>query len=454
MSSSQLPYGTNAWLFLNEDEPKHTNYNSPDSCYQTLIKYKIYDEVDFLGIAFFSVVDATKGCTIQMGDSPHPGGLTNQDYLTYILKDARQVNPDIKFLATMIYSGDNTLLKIFAGGVDPQTAATDFANNLVDYLKTNGMNGMDIDWENELVGMTQQQFKILFTTIRQVFDAQSEKYYLTMAPAGAYGGIDYPTLNSAFDIISPQFYDGSDLSEYLSAGMSPSLIGYGAQFEPGNAAPNSSAQQVWNDVSSGFSYSGSQYVWQDIFMWRFNSGNFQFEQAQFMILHQLANPSTSDNFDDSTIIQAAGNPQITQMNIRSGDVLNAVQSVNTGTGEYNTGTDPSNLSQGIFTLIQHGGDSGTGATINIPLDDPIVSISGYTGIWFGWQCVLQLSLTSKSGKTYGPYGSMASATSKNAFNQTGTAGQSVVAFKGSTVTVPLADGSQTAIIASLNAVFA
>src|SRR5689334_11780598 len=290
-----LPFGMNAWLFLNEDEPPNTNYNSSNSCFQSLINYKVYNSVNFLGIAFFEAVPTTNGSyTIEIGSSSHPGGLTNQDYLNFVLKDARQVNPNIMFLATMVYSGTNTLAAIFSGGGNPQTEATAFANNLVAYLKANGMNGMDVDWESDVTNMTQSQFQILFSTIRQVFDQQPVKYYLSFTPTWPTDSIDYPTLNSAFDFISPQFYDGQPLSSFLDAGMSPSKIGYGAQFEPGNAAPNASAQQVWDAVSTGFSANSTQYVYQDIFMWRFNSGNFQFEQAQYMILYQLGNPPTGN----------------------------------------------------------------------------------------------------------------------------------------------------------------
>lgn len=450
---ANLQNGINAWVFLNEDEPPQTSYTSSDSCYQSLITSKVYDSASFLGIAFFEVVPATQGSTIQIGNGSHPGGLTNQDYLNFVLRDAREVNPDIKFLATMVYSGSNTLAAIFSGGGNPQTQASNFANNLVSYLKSNGMNGLDIDWEGDVSDqMTQAQFKVLFSTIRTVFDQQPVKYYLSFTPAWPTSTIDYPTVNSAFDFVSPQFYDGTSLSEFLDAGISPAVIGYGAQFEPGNAAPNASAQQVWNVVSEGFSSAGTQYNYQDIFMWRLNSGNFQFEQAQFMILGQLGNPPASNFFDDTAIIAAAGNPNMTKMTIRSGDVLNAIQSVNTGTGPYNTGTQGTET--GIFTLLQHGGNSGGAQVITIPLNDPIVSISGYTGPWYGWQCVLQLTLTGKSGTTYGPFGSMAGSTARNPFVQTAPAGQSVVGFSGSTVTVPLAGGSQTAIIASLNAVFA
>ena len=225
---ANLPYGLNAWIFLNEDEPSGTDYNSSDSCYQTLIKYKIYSNVAFLGIAFFEVVPAGNGSTIQIGSSSHPDGLTNQDYLNSILKDARQVNPGIKFLATMVYSGDNTLTAIFSGGGDPQAQATTFANNLVAYLKDNGMNGLDIDWEPPLsTQLSPSQFKILFSTIRQVFDQQPEKYYLSMAPAWTYPPLDYSTINSTFDFVTPQFYDGTSVSDFLNAGISPARIGYG-----------------------------------------------------------------------------------------------------------------------------------------------------------------------------------------------------------------------------------
>lgn len=308
---ADLPYGINAWLLLNEDEPPKTNYNDSNSCFQSLINYKIYDSVTFLGIAFFEVAPATTGDTIQIGSSSHPGGLTNQDYLNSVLKDARQVNPNIKFLATMDYSGDTTLASIFSAGGDPQTQATEFANNLVTYLKNNGMNGLDVDWESDVSQrMTKPQFQILFSTIRTVFDQQPVKYYLSFTPAWPTPTIDYPTLNSAFDFISPQFYDGTLLPTFLNAGMSPAKIGYGAQFEPGNTAPNSSAQQVWTAVSEGFSYKTTQYSYQDIFMWRFNSGNFQFEQAQFMILYQLGNPPTGNTFNDTSIVAAAGNPRL------------------------------------------------------------------------------------------------------------------------------------------------
>lgn len=450
---SKLANGLNAWIFLNEDEPPGSNYNSENSCFQSLIRYKTYKSIDFLGIAFFEVSNGPDGYSIQIGAANHPGGATNQDYLKNILRDAREVNPNIKFLATTVYSGSNTLTSIFSNGGDPKSNSIAFAKNLVKYLKENGMNGLDIDWENQVESMTREQFAILFSAIREEFDSNPVKYYLSFTPADNMGGIDYPTLNTAFDFISPQFYDSKSLSYFISAGMSPAKIGYGAQFEPGNNAPNSSAQQVWDAVCPGFEANGKTYDYQDIFVWRLNSGNFQFEQAQFMILGEIANPSATNNFDDSNIIAAAGNPNITQITIRSGNVLDAIQTSNTGLSSYNKGTQPPGTETGNFSLPQHGGTSGESKTINIPLNDPIVSISGYTGVWFGWNCVLQLTLTTKSGTTFGPFGNMSSASSQSPFKQNGQIGQSLVAFKGSTVTVPLSGGGTTAIIASLTGIF-
>lgn len=208
----------------------------------------------FLALLFSKSFPPHKGSTIQIGNASHSGGLTNQDYLNFVLRDARQVNPGIKFLATMVYSGANTLAAVFSGGGDPQTQAANFANNLVTYLQSNGMNGLDIDWEGDVSDkMTRSQFQILFSAIRAEFDRQPVKYYLSFTPAWPTSSIDYATVNSQFDFVSPQFYDGTPLSDFLDAGISPSRIGYGAQFEPGNSAPNASAQQVWSMVSEGFS---------------------------------------------------------------------------------------------------------------------------------------------------------------------------------------------------------
>lgn len=136
-------------------------------------------------------------------------------------------------------------------------------------------------------------------------------------------------------------------------------------------------------------------------------------------------------FDDTDAARAANSP-ITKMRIRCGDVLNAIQATN-----------------GQRAMPQHGGDSGGASEWTLGPNDRIVQVSGYTGTWFGWTCVAQLTFKTRAGKTYGPFGSMANVTSKTPFSYTAGANEHVLAFYGSTINVPLADGSRTDIISSL-----
>ena len=91
--------------------------------------------------------------------------------------------------------------------------------------------------------------------------------------------------------------------------------------------------------------------------------------------------------------------------------------------------------------------------LSLNAGDSIVEVSGYTGTWFGWNCVLQITLKTQFGKTYGPYGSMEHATSQAPFSYVAGPAQALLAFYGTTVNVPLADGSRTDIIASIGATF-
>jgi hypothetical protein len=121
------------------------------------------------------------------------------------------------------------------------------------------------------------------------------------------------------------------------------------------------------------------------------------------------------------------------MTIRAGEVLDAVQATN-----------------GDFAMPQHGGGGGQAASIAIAAGDAIESVSGYTGIWYGWNCVLQLTITTRNGQVFGPYGSMNGSTSSTPFSFTAPTGQSIVAFSGSIVYVPEAGGDPSYIVASLS----
>ncbi|WP_211464600.1 endo-beta-N-acetylglucosaminidase [Collimonas silvisoli] len=142
------------------------------------------------------------------------------------------------------------------------------------------------------------------------------------------------------------------------------------------------------------------------------------------------------SFNDGPTITLLGNPLITGMNVMAGEILNAVQVTN-----------------GTYSLPQHGDTSGSAFSIEVASGDVIVSVSGATGVWYGWNCVAQLTFKTKNGVTYGPYGSMGGVTSSTPFSFSAPSGQSLLALSGSLVNVPLAGGSRVNIVRSLSPLF-
>ncbi|TDR81548.1 jacalin-like lectin [Paludibacterium purpuratum] len=446
MSTPNTPAkSVNAWIYLDEDEPAQTGYNSPDSCYQTLIRYDVYRATDMLNICFFNTVTLADGSySIVIGniDKQHPGGGTNADYLKWVVRDARKTNPEIKILATLGY-GANELNGIFSGPQSSWPASTAaFGKNLLTYLQQHDLDGFDVDWEAELdSSLTRQQFGMLFTAIRHAFDTAKDRYYyLTLSPANFAPNLQYidaEAVNGSCDFVNLQLYSGFiNKREYLKIGINDKLLAYGAKFESidgSDLAPYQCAQQAHDGMLSG----GYNIVTQ----WRLNSGDYQFEQAQQMLLHQLVYAESIPSFDDAPIVGAAGNPPITQLTIRSGDVLDAIQATNTGS--FSGISLP-------YQLPQHGGDGGRQSEIELASDDALVEVSGYTGTWYGWNVVVQLTVKTRKGLTFGPYGSMHGVTAKTAFAFTAPTGQSIVAFRGTSDVVPQANGKPSSVIASLN----
>lgn len=296
----------NAWILLDEDEPAGTNYNSSNSCYQTLIQNNIYQSVNILFICFVTTTP-TSANTIPAGDGSsytikirdidqegqvilHPYGLTNQDYMNYVIQDARKNNPNIKIAVTLDWTGDGKQLSnIFSNSkYTPQQNADNFAANLMAYLKHYGLDGFDIDWENKISEQTtQDQFKLLINAIGTQFKQQTDKhYYMTLSPAEV-GHLDATAVNNNMDFVNLQLYFDSTLPDkFKRAEVNPGLFAYGAKFETnGNvtdpqAMGHQTAQQAYLDNKTNYHYS--------IFTcWRLNSDNYVFEQEQQQLLYKL-----------------------------------------------------------------------------------------------------------------------------------------------------------------------
>ncbi|WP_170294979.1 glycoside hydrolase family 18 protein [Roseospira navarrensis] len=285
----------NAWIFLNEDEPSGTTYSDPTSCYQTLIRDGVYGAVDILYLCFATTlpvgpetVPATPAAqagsyTIAMGAASHAGGLTNQDYMDWVIRDARASNPSIRIAMTLNWGDGSLLSNIFtAGSLDPEPAAKAFAANLLAYLRRYDLDGFDIDWESPISDQTtREQFRCLVTAIGAAFRAQTDrKFYLTLSPA-AVGNLDAAAVNDSVDFVNLQLYSGfTDPAAFTAAGVDAALFAYGAKFE----SDVQTAQAAYDDNAANYGY--------PIFTcWRLNSSNFAFEQAQQKALSALVFPS-------------------------------------------------------------------------------------------------------------------------------------------------------------------
>lgn len=444
----------NAWTYLDEDDPSGTGYTSPNSSYQSLINNRVYAACDMLCVCFFTTVQdpVTQQWSINIGNATtkHPDGSTTAQYLQYTIRDARAQNPGIKVLATLNYE-DNTLSQIFSANSSQwQADANTFAANLKAFLIANQMDGFDIDWEgNFAYSITTQQFQILFTAIRSAFNTGSSQYfYLTLSPASV-GNLDATTVNTCFDFVTLQIYGGAAPFQYLSAGIAPQLLAYGAKFEadgPGTQQGDQTANEAINGMAAGFNDQATHYTYTVSTQWRLNSSNYENEQGQQLLFYNLYYQNPVIPFDDTAIIAKAGNPPITQFIVRHGNVVDAIWAFNTVPA---SGTVPAIP----YGLLQHGGNGGKADTINLAAGDAITQIQGLSGVWYGWNVIAQITLQTRNGHTYGPYGSLAGVTSTTPFSHVAPAGQSIVAFSGTAQRVPEATGGPSYVVASLNVAF-
>ena len=286
----------NAWIFLDEDQPRNTSYKHPQSTYQQLIQNNVYQSVDILFIAFVRTTitssDTTpagngNSYTIQIKPASHPDGLTNQDYMNSVIADARRINPNIKIAVTLNWGDKNLISDIFSAPTDsPQEAAKHFATNLMAYLKKYDLDGFDIDWEHPISKTTtKEQFTLLINAIGAEFKQQTNKhYYLTLSPAEV-GNLDANAVNNHIDFINLQLYSGFTYAHHFErVGINRNLFAYGAKFERWHQT----AAEAYKDNENNYQY----YIFT---CWRLNSDNYIFEQAQQQHLHKFCNDIERSN---------------------------------------------------------------------------------------------------------------------------------------------------------------
>lgn len=310
MTSTLLPKMCNAWIYLNEDEPKNTAgvpviYDDPTSSFQRLITENIYQHVDILFICFAETVPTSSNTippgdgssyTIQMGQGDHPTPpppcqvppppppipirYTNQNYLDFVVRDARRSNPKIKILMTLVWGRGIDLVDIFLpnGKTDTQNAQS-FAENLLSFLQAHDLDGFDIDWEFPISDRTSKsQMTTLMVAIGSIFAQQTKKYWFTLSPVTT-SNLDGPTVNTNIDFLNLQIYGGTSPFDYTSIGIESAKLAYGAKFE--------SKFESANTAYDAYQKGGYQIAT----TWRLNSGNYVYEQDNQKAFYNLIHGS-------------------------------------------------------------------------------------------------------------------------------------------------------------------
>ena len=288
--ASKLPAMNNAWIFLNEDNPAGTSYSDPSSQYQRIISEGLYALSDVICLCFVDIVP-TSATTIPPGDGSsytlfldlvtHPAGPTgdvptNQDYMEWIVRDAKQANPKIKVLLTLLYGKQHMISQIYPDPANPDAASAQaFADNVVAYLAHYNLDGFDIDWEWDYLSddTTQAQFKTTFSAVGPALKANG--MLLTMGPATTHN-LDPDTVNQHFDIIAFQMYYSTSLpGQFVDYGIQPDAFAYGAKFESGFQTAENAFDQM------------QTYGFKAVTTWRLNSSNYVYEQDQYKALAKL-----------------------------------------------------------------------------------------------------------------------------------------------------------------------
>lgn len=135
-------------------------------------------------------------------------------------------------------------------------------------------------------------------------------------------------------------------------------------------------------------------------------------------------------FDDTSAAQSLQQP-LTVIHVQHGNIVDGIQAFY---GSART------------ALPHHGGNGGTATEIVLDPGDGVTQISGFYGGWFGGNYILQLTIHTKQGKTYGPFGDMQYATTRTPFSLAANANEQTIAFFGS---VAYGNNGQSQFLGSL-----
>lgn len=414
-----------AWIDSELHPTGATSPSSPNSNFVSMKLNHVYASLDYLCIAWFDV---------DMTNPQQPTISTTNTGLPMIVADAQAQNPNITLFATLAWTTQIYMnLKVI---INNPTTLDAFANNIATFLGNNKMNGFDIDWEYPISNLSSTESAAWLNALRKAFGST---YFISLSPATT-AGLDATAVNANCDIINLQTYSGfTQASDFVSIGINPSLLGFGAKFENQNGTPYQNALQAYKQYVAGFTANGKSYAYNTIINWRLDSDNWPFEQGQQLLLNQyIKGGPNSVPFDDGAIIQAQSTPTVMQsVMVRSGEVVDAIQTSNQNqAGTY------------VVNMLQHGGDSGSqNPTINLP--SGLTQMSYVTGNWYGHQVVVQVTI---AGVSY-PSAISHSVSGTATHTIQAPAGKTIVAFKGSTQYTLLAGGGFTWVLAAIDGVF-
>jgi Glycosyl hydrolases family 18 len=414
-----------AWIDSELHPEGATSPASPNSDFVSMRLNTVYESLDYLCIAWYGV---------DMTNPQQPTISTGNTGLAMIVADAQQQNPDIKLFATLAYT-DQILADLQTIIDDPATLQA-FATNIASYLGANKMNGFDIDWEDPTSELTPTQCAAWLNALRQAFGTT---YSISISPATTEG-LDANAVNTNCDIVNLQTYSGfTDPADFVNIGIEPSLLGFGAKFETDGDGPYQNAFAAYQQYTAGFVVNGTPYAYNTVCTWRLDSDDWAFEQGQQLLLAQYIKgaPATVP-FDDGAIINAQTTPTLMQtVTVWNGEVVDAIQTSNQNQdGTY------------VVEMLQHGGDTAY-QNPSITLPNGLTQFSYATGYWYGNYVIVQITI---NGQSY-PATISPSVSGQQATNVSAPAGQTIVAFSGTTQKVELAGGGYTWVLSAIDAVF-